>query len=423
MKNEVIAAVALLIVLVVGGVLIQSGYLDVFSDVPETAKNPEGIMFLIEYKDTIGLSNFVNEMKQRDVNGLLMVTPEFVQENCEDIKQIAGQENIEIVACNVDEPFWGVSYEEQKTRISSMLDGIEDCTGKRPRIISSRYFASDMNTIKAAEELGVPYVTGRGTTGTKASVYALEDYNVKILSVSNIELVTFKYGSMCDYSFFERAGTPEDMRGELDRSIEPLVAKEVARYGQYHRVTPVSHTNIGGYLNPWMNMWKSFWDETDVEWVDLDKFMENPDWTLPLWQVPINKNAPYTSEKIRPLVSYEDEEKVTNPCAVTDISSETEEYTDDPGYVGNKIVVFHNNKGSMCIEALDYLQTLDYTVEQHITTEEGFYDNLNSLKSVYDSSEGVSEDFGYYPIIFVKDKAYSGFNEDIQQSISEDISE
>jgi hypothetical protein len=37
---------------------------------------------------------------------------------------------------------------------------------------------------------------------------------VKILSVSNIPLVTFEYGSLCDYSFYERAGTPNDMKAE-----------------------------------------------------------------------------------------------------------------------------------------------------------------------------------------------------------------
>ena len=68
-------------------------------------------------------------------------------------------------------------------------------------------------------------------------------------------------------------------------------------------------------------MWISFWDTiTDkIEWVDLDTFMADADWTLPDWQVPINKNTPYTPEKIRPLIPYEDVEKVQNPCRVEDI--------------------------------------------------------------------------------------------------------
>lgn len=289
----------------------------------DSEKIPKATMILIEYENpirTLGLSNFVNEMKKRNISGLLMVTPEYVKANCEDIKKMT-EHNIELIACNVDAPFWDVPYEKQKSRITEMLENIEKCTGQRPRIISSRYFASDLNTVKIAQELDVPYVTARGTTGTKATVYALKDYDVKILSVSNIPLVTFKYGSLCDYSFFERAGTPKDMLGELNRAVLPLTQKEKQRFGENHMITPVSHTRIGGYLKPWMNMWTDFWDNTKINWVNLDELMAEPDWTLPSWQLPINKNAPYTPEKIRPLVPYEQEEKIQNPCAAPNIGN------------------------------------------------------------------------------------------------------
>ena len=275
----------------------------------------KGIMILIESTDKpTGLSDLVNQMRGRNIYGLLMVTPEFVQANCEEVKKVLSSGNIEIVASNVGLPFWDVPYNEQKTRIVEMLDGIESCTGVRPRIISSRYMASNMNTVKVAEELGIPYITARGTTGTKATVYQPEGYHVKILSVSNIPLVSFEYGSLCDYSFYERAGTPKDMKEELMRAIEPLTAKEKARFGEYHRVTPVSHTYIGGYLKSWNDMWLDFWDTTNVKWVSLDEFMAKPDWVIPLWQIPTNKNNPYTEEKIRPLVPYDEEEKVINIC-------------------------------------------------------------------------------------------------------------
>lgn len=176
--------------------------------------------------------------------------------------------------------------------------------------------ASDMNTVKVAEELGIPYVTARGTTGTKATVYQPEGYHVKILSVSLIELVPFEYGSLCDYSFYERAGTPKDMLGELNRALEPLTDKEKARFGEHQRITPTTHTHIGGYLKQWNDMWLNFWDSSQIKWVPLDEFMTEPDWAIPLWQIPINQNNPYTVEKIRPLVPYEEEETVGNICAV-----------------------------------------------------------------------------------------------------------
>ncbi|MBD3360157.1 MAG: hypothetical protein GF365_05655 [Candidatus Buchananbacteria bacterium] len=394
---------------------------------PESEKQAqpkaESMMILIEFKDTVGLSNFVNEMEQRDIHGLLMVTPEFVQDNCDDIKEVI-KHNVEIVGTNVEEPFWDVPYEDQKERILEIKQGIESCTNVPVRIISSRYMASDTTTLKVANELGIPYITARGTTDTKATVYAIENYDTKILSVSNIPIVTFKYGSLCDYSFFERAGEPEDMRAELDRAYQPLSDKEKARYGAYHKVTPVSHTWIGGYLEPWQNMWQDFWDnkKEQIEWVTLDELMAEPDWTLPLWQLPINKNAPYTPEKIRPLIPYEKEEKVQNPCAVQDIGKAGQEQESaDTSAVDNKILMFHNGTGPMCLDAMEFVEDINYPVEQVLNDEENFRQRFNEIKNKFEQSQGVSDSFGYYPIIFVNDKAFSGFNEQIKNQILSEI--
>lgn len=394
-----------------------------------SGEKTKGLMLLIEYKDTIGLSNFVNEMKKRDISGLLMVTPEFVQQNCEAIKEIT-QHNIELVASNIEGPFWDVPYEEQKTRIIEMVEGIESCTGIPIRIISSTYMASDSTTVRIAQELGIPYVTARGTTGTKATVYQIEDYpDVKILSVSNIPHVKYEYGSLCDYSYYERNGQPQDMLAELMRALEPLTSKEQARFGTQNKITPTTHTNIGGYLKPWMDMWLNFWETTsdDIKWVNLDEFMNDADWKLPLWQIPINKNNPYTSEKIRPANSYNEIEKVSNPCKVENIGQEnsSEEYsseTEEKYSVGEKIIVFHNGQGPMCLDFLDFIKTVDYPVEEFIDSEAGFAEKFSEIKSNFSSSEGIHPLFSYYPIIFIKDRAFSGFNESIQEEILKEIS-
>ncbi len=386
---------------------------------------PQAIMILIEYKDTVGLVNFVNELHRRNIPGLLHVSGDFVEENCDTIKKLL-KYDMEIMASLEGEPLWGIPYEEQKKIITETKEKIETCTGTPVRIISSRYMASDINTLKAAEELGIPYITARGTTDTKAAVYQVEGYETKILSVSNIPKVQFKYGSLCDYSYYERSGTPEDMLSELYRAIEPLTDKEKERYGRNHKVTPVTHTNIGGYLKPWADMWLKFFDETadKIDWVDLDAFMVETDWTLPDWQVPINKNAPYTPEKIRPLTPYEEVEKVQNPCRVEDLGqikaeilpAEVEEEA-----LESRLMMFHNGKGPMCLEALEFLSTIDYPMEEHLDSEADFYDQLNEFRAKFGQSEGVSESFGYYPIIFIKNRAFSGFNEEIKSEILKEI--
>ena len=152
---------------------------------------------------------------------------------------------------------------------------------------------------------------------------------------------------------------------------------------------------------------------------DLDEFMADADWTLPDWQVPINKNAPYTPETIRPLTPYEEVEKVQNPCRIEDLSEGTG--SDSQVDASNKIVMFHNGKGPMCLEAVDFLKTINYPAEQILDTDESFSDKLNKLKEGFTQSEGVSESFGYYPIIFIKDRAFSGFDEEIKSEILKEI--
>lgn len=425
MKKKIILATVLVLILT-GFFYFNSRSVSV-NEKPEEVSKIKSTMILIEYKDTVGLANFVNELKLRNIPSLLMVTPEFVQSNCEEIKEII-KHDVELVASNIGAPLWDIPYEEQKQRILEMKQGIEACTNVPVRIISSTYMASDATTIKVAQELGIPYVTARGTTDTKATVYSVEDYpDVKILSVSNIPKVEYKYGSLCDYSYYERNGLPEDMFEELQRSIEPLTEKEKARFGPYHRITPVSHTNIGGYLKPWMDMWIHFWDTTTdkIEWVGLDELMEESDWNIPLWQIPVNKNNPYTPEKIRPAVSYSDTEKIHNPCLVEDIgNSEREEtfYEEKEKFsVGDKIIIFHNGKGEMCLEAKEFLKTIDYEVEEHLDSEVGFHENLSHLQEQFASSEGIHPLFGYYPMIFIKDRAFSGFNESIKNELLKEI--
>jgi len=380
--------------------------------------NPQSLMILIEYKDTVGLINFVNEMEKRNIPGLLHVSADFVEENCETINELL-KHNIEIMA-SISEPLWDMSYEDQLEIISDTKTRIEACTNTPIKIISSSYMASGMTTLAVAEELGIPYITARGTTDTKATVYQVEGYQTKILSVSNIPKVQFKYGSLCDYSYYQRSGSPDDMLAELNRALEPLTDKEKERYGVYHKITPVTHTNIGGYLQPWLDMWLNFFDtNTDkIDWVDLDTFMSSVDWTLPDWQIPINQNAPYTPEKIRPATSYEDVDKVDNPCLVEDLSnndvqsSPTESLKQE-----DKVIIFHNGQGEMCLDALEFFADNNIEYVEHLNTDDDFQELLNSYQQNYSSSKGVSDNYEYFPIIFYNGTAYSGFTQEIKNEI------
>ena len=231
-------------------------------------------------------------------------------------------------------------YEKQYQLITEMLEKSELYLGVTPRIISSRYMASDATTVQIADELGIEYITARGTTELATVVYKPAEYDVKIISVSNIDVPEFKYGSFCDYSFYERNGTPQDMEREYLRAITQ------------EKFIGTSHTYIGGYKERWNDMWHKFWDEYEVDWVDLDT-LGTVDKNMPMWQIPINKNAPYTPEKIRPQIDYESEPDVTNPCQVEDLNEgEFEEIVIEEK---DELTVFHNGQGPMCLEFLEFL--------------------------------------------------------------------
>lgn len=375
-------------------------------DIPKIeAQKPKAMMLLIEFRNTDGLVNMVNDMKQRNIKGLLMVNADFVDNNVEAIKAVLDTGVVEIAASYDPKPFWEMSYDEQYAIITDMITRIEKALDTKVRVISSRYMASDENTLKIADELGIEYITARGTTELATTIYKPEEYNVKIISVSNIDVPEFKYGSFCDYSFYERSGSPDDMRREYERAITN------------EKFIGVSHTYIGGQKERWNDMWHSFWDDYEVEWVDLDT-LGTIDKVMPTWQIPMNTNAPYTPEKIRPAIPYDEEIDVVNPCEVEDLTgseSENENISND------KVVVFHNNTGPMCLEMIEFLDQNDIEYEEHLNTEDGFTTLLKSYKSNFAESEGISTNFGYYPMIFVGDRAFSGFDTVIGGEILEEL--
>jgi len=370
----------------------------------EQDQTPKGMMILIEYTDMEGLTNFVNEMYKRDITGVFYTGPEFVEENCEDIKKLLEYDKLEIMASYTPDPLWDMPYEEQYEGLKDSKERIEACTGKPVRILSSKYQASDENTAKVADALGVPYIVARGTTETEAFVYQPEEYDVRILSVSNIPSIRFKYGSLCDYSYWVRGGSPEDMMEELDSA------------SNNNKVTPLSHTRIGGIKERWLDMWTTYWDTYDIDWVGLDEIM-TVDMTLPYWQIPQNHNNPYTPSTMQPDFELEDESDVKNPCAVDDlpfVEASSTTPTED-----NELVIFSNGTGPMCVQAEEYFQENDIEYTLHLTSDEDFYSKLEEYKSQHESSQGTSENFDYYPFIFVGDKAYSGFSEEVGEEILE----
>jgi len=107
-------------------------------------------------------------------------------------------------------------------------------------------------------------------------------------------------------------------------------------------------------------------------------------------------------------------------------TNETLDETPDPANeaVNNTLLMFHNNRGPMCLEMLRWLESIKIdhptlVVEEHITTEAGTRELLNQLIAEYGVSEGMSENFRYLPITFYRGEAFSGFNNEVKIRLKE----
>lgn len=378
-----------------------------YEEVPGPISETTGIMLLIEYEGTEGLENFVYEMNERGIPGLLMVNAGFVERNCELVKTLHNY-SIEVAGIYPEKPLWDVSYEEQYDIMSDTKSRVEACTGVPMRAFSSRYFAYDESTIKAAETLGVPYVMARGTAGAKAVIYQPEEYEVKIFSVSNVDSEKWGTGSLCDYSYWAREGGPDDFREEL-----------FGAYEKYSKISPVSHTYIGGLKARWNEVYLKFFDQTNINWVGLDEFGQ-VDVYASFAEIPDNREVQYDTPK--PATLLDEEIDVDNPCSVGEIEESSSAGTDSVKAMGVDVVMFHNGVGPMCLDAEEFFEENSIAYTEYLTDDPDFPSKLGFYKSEYgEESEGISTSYGYYPFIFVGGKAFSGFNENIALSILEEL--
>jgi hypothetical protein len=608
----------------------------------------EALMVLVEYESTDGLVTFAFECQKRGIEPVVLAKAAFVAENADLFKALQ-RYGVEIVGwCGP--LLWGMPYDEQRELVSRTKVAIEAATGSPLKAISTRLFATDATTCRIAEELGIPYVFARGSTGARSTVYKPAEHDVRIISVSATESAGWTGGSLSDWSIWARGGTPADLDAGLQDAL------------RHDRIAPVSHTRLGGLKKAWRTVLaERLLDNPRVRFQGLEEFAAIPDVTLPLAMIPENRKNPYgpmedgtktivnlqvtesrndaealesvlgelskrgiqrttifapkelaesscdllrqydqegyevaafgrfedmsreaqqtfiaqtreslagclghpvvgwrasrftqdqaTNEILRdlglgwhasfvsrrsflprhetafsPYVSFEYgfsvvsmigaeviEGKINALCdtsldgtvesaaewsdvvkayfakhrdaglpfltefhpyflvenapwweafleLATWLSEQDVEflttsefiercvnqygpaaapavpYRDEPNVeklwqitefpevpgsptVGNRIVFYHNGVGPMCVEFLAFLETVDYPLEEHLVGEPGFWDSMNALKAEFGRSEGFSEAFGYFPIIFVKTKAYSGFDAAIGEAI------
>jgi len=350
-------------------------------------KQINGLLLLSE--NTGDITGYYKWEKELDQKGLrAIIKPErAVLEKYPDYFKNLADKGYEIATGYGEAPFWGMSYQEQYEIMKEYKEFAEGVIGKPIKIFSSKYFAYDENTLRAADDLGISYILARGS-GLKATVYAPKGYQAKLLSVSNLVFEEMGSGSLCDVSLYQRGSTAEDFQTTLTQTLNE----------DFQDLILVSHVYIGGTRAGWWDAYQFALDSEKVVWRDFDVWVTRVDeQVVPYDQIPYNTEVKYIEPK--PAVPLDEIE------LIPDLKNE------------EKIIFFHNGRGQMCLDFLEFLRGVDYPIEEHLTDEADFYQNLENYRRPFDRSEGASEEFGYFPIIFVSDRVFSGFDEAIGEEI------
>lgn len=240
----------------------------------------EGMFLIIERRNVRGLTHWADELERRGIPAVIQIEEGMIDENCGVIKNLSNK-GFEIGGGYNERPFWNEPYSFQHEKMSRVKDKLQSCIDKPMRIFGSKYSAYDEVTLKVADELGVEYVFARGVAGARAIVYKAEEYNTKILSVSNVPSKELGTGSLCDHSLWCRGVTPDGFREILFNLKED-------------RIILVAQTHLSGVKLHWWNVYQDFLNANIVTWKSLDEFATKPI-VLPNSQIPVNTEVQYVT--------------------------------------------------------------------------------------------------------------------------------
>lgn len=375
-----------LLLLIVGGGLIwarSGGKLNL----PFIKTKPiNGMLMLIEFEDIEGILHWEKELDQRGLTAMVKVQNNVLEEHPDVFARLADK-GYEIAGGYDEAAFWDMPYEEQYRYLQESQELVESVTKKPMRVFGSRYFAYDENTLKAADELGIEYLLARGTHDVAAVIYAPNEYQTKIISVTNVENGEMGRGSLCDYSLWARGADA----AEFAQILEESLAKEP------ENMILVSHAYLGGTRQEWWLEYQKMLATDQVSWVGFDEWVARQEiLQMANAEIPVNREVKYVEPKpAKAMADY---------APVSDLNQD-------------QLVMFHNGLGEMCLEAIDFFKEHQLNYQEYLNTEAEFTSTLAKYRQEYPQSTGVSESYGYLPIIFYQGKAYSGFNDEIGQSI------
>jgi len=261
-----------------------------------------GLIMLIEFEKIEGILNWEKELDKRGLTALIKAQSNVLEEYPEVFKRLADKGH-EVAGGYDSEPFWDMPYEKQYNYMKEEGELIKKITGKPMRVFGSRYFAYDENTLKAADDLGIEYVLARGTQKEKAVVYSPKEYNVKIISVSNIVFEDMGSGSLCDYSLWARGATAD----EFGKVVQESISKNP------DSIILVSHAYLGGTKIDWWKVYENALNSDKIFWRGFNEWISKaPSLRMSNAEILDNREVKYVAPN--PAVPIEDLESIDLQC-------------------------------------------------------------------------------------------------------------
>ena len=238
----------------------------------------EGMMLIIERRNANGLKRWGDELARRKIPAVIQIEEYMIDKEGDLIRSLSDR-GFEIGGAYNERPFWNESYEFQYEATSRIKDKVPSCINRPMRILSSRYFAYDENTLRVADALEIECVLARGTAGAKAVVYKAKEHTARILSVSNVPAKEMGGGSLCDEALWCRGVTPDGFREILFSLKED-------------KIILVAQTHLSGMKLHWWKVYQDLFNSNIVIWKSLHEFAANPI-VLPNAQIPMNTEVKY----------------------------------------------------------------------------------------------------------------------------------
>lgn len=242
------------------------------------------LMMLIEFERIEGILQWEKELDSRGLTALVKVQDNILEEYPEVFKRLADK-GYEIAGGYDQAPFWDMSYEEQYGYLKEAKDLVENITGKKMRVFGARYFSYDETTLKAASDLGIDYILGRGVNDVEANIYQPLEYSAKVISVTNVDVgEPMGRGSLCDYSLWARGAGADDFGQILDESIAKKPSDLIL----------VSHSYLGGTRIEWWTEYERALNSPKINWRGFSEWLEKQEnIELPNAEIPRNTEVKY----------------------------------------------------------------------------------------------------------------------------------